>query len=756
MKTKRVLRKILSAGFLLALLIIVVMSCKKKDDTPDPTPPGPGPTPPPITTPDVFANKPLQLMTDWEITHNQPFAGHYFRSLGRGLVGGEDPEIPFPFKEVGKTLWEIHNYLHTEKEFKEIDNNLKLIQNQLNQLEGMISTIGTEIQLQTTQLESFFTVGSVNTAMEPLTTALDSTGPSNFGYYPVTARRSSSDSINYYAAMVSNSKYLPTYANLQILPPGGGLPVMETFITSLSSLLSAPAPGYDGCLHTYNRQLINSVQAQYTNGMDSSTAMKAYQILENYFMWIVGAQFQAENILINCSNVIDSTNTLHLAESQWIAFQPIITAEIGIFLGEVDFFVANLDEYRTMPRWTSDVQYADAGLAPDNVFINVLARAQFLANSLYDGFKLKYPVMCGKIITPYYYTYDGGTQSTTSLSLNSTKPLSSTAVQVTSWIPNTIWPSVNNNVSTCDYSFDWSVFTFGTMGKADSGWQSTNPMTISFTDAYHPWAHSSAPGGTVKVMFHNPQDLNDVASSYDTVHSMPFGYFSANWKWGFMYLRYDNENWHQCGAWCSEQLQTNVFNYPNNSMHNCDGKGTFSATSPYVVGLNSNWEACTQSAYQGYFTVNSGGYQVGLSEMAYNGPAYNWKAGNVAYAFNMYNTIQAARTIQSNTAWFAWQAASWYNFGTQLNCNGGVGYKKLPNMESGTNINSTSFYQIVNKSQNWTTTIGVGGNFNSGVQMQVNFGFDLFFNQIVPSYNLAVLFHPNTTVIFGGMGSPPK
>jgi hypothetical protein len=747
---------------LIALIATVLVACKKKSDTPTPIPPSPNP--PPVAKPAVFPDKTLKLMTDWEITNHQPFAGHYLRALGKGLMSeGDDPEIPNPFKKVGKTLWEIHDYIHTEKEFKEIDQNLREIQNQLNTLESMITGLGQQINLQTQQLENFFSGQEIIAAMVPLTEALDSSGNADFGYYPVIARRSSEDSATWHAAMVANSSHLPTYANTQITPPGGGLPVMQTFIGTISTMISSPpASGYDGCLHTYNKMLINLVHSQYPNGMDSSTAMKAYQMLENYFLWMVGGQFQAENILINCSNVVDSLNTQHLALSQWTAFQPLITPEIALFLKEVDFFVLNLDEYRSLSRWNYDVQYADVGLAPDNLFINVLARAQFLANSLYNGLGFAYPVVCGKIVVPYNYTVSSGaTVPTTSISLNSTKQLSSTAVNMTSWFPNTVWPTVSD-ISFCDYSFNWSVFTFGVLGQPDGGWSASNSLSMVFTDSYTPWAHSSSTGGSVSTKFHNPQDLNDVSSSYDTVHCMQFGYFSADWKWGYMLLRYGNTNWHECGAWCSEQIQEYAIAHhaagASAFLPGCS-QSYFNATSPFVVDCHTDWTCCVQDAYTGNFQVDDGGYQVGLSEMAYNGPAFNYSEGQTAYDFNMYNTIQANRTISGNTAWFAWQAACWYNFGDQFNCNGGVGYITLSNMHSGTNINSCSFYQLVNNSaggNNWATTSGWGGNFSSGSQMQVNFGFDLFINKATTGSNLSMLFHPNTTVVFGGVGTLVK
>ncbi len=536
---------------------------------------------------------------------------------------------------------------------------------------------------------------------------------------------------------------------------------MEIFYTTLASyLLEAPQTGWDGCMHTFNRELINATRAAYPNGMDSVVAMKVYQILENYFLYIVGAQFQAENIIINCCNVYDSLNVHHSAKTSFSTFTGTISPEIPLFLKEVDFLVVNIDDYRNTPRWTHDVQYADMGLAPDITFNNVLARAQFLANSLYSALNLPYQTFYGKIITPYNYTYNNGTQPTTYIYLDHAD-ISSTATKVVSVIPNTVWPTVGD-VSTCDYDFNWSVFTFGQLGEPDPfNAPSSLPAAVHFSDNYNPWAHSTEPQGLIPAKYYNPQNLYDVSDTYDKIHCIHFGYFSANWKWGFLYLRYDNEHWANSTYFEPEQLLNYSTKYHSSAIYDCNHKlNSFHENSPYVCGCNGSWNVCSQSAYTGIFSVNMGGYQVGLSEMAYKGPTFNYTSGQTSYIFNMVNKIKAARTIPGNTAWYVWQAASWYSFGDQFNCNGGVGYKSLPAMAEGSLINSSSFYQLQNRSPNspgWSSTVGGGGNFSANKEQDVNFGFDLFINKNVslPS-NLTMLFHPNTAVVFGGSGTPVK
>ncbi|MEI7982724.1 MAG: hypothetical protein WCI71_13815, partial [Bacteroidota bacterium] len=66
MKTTNLFRKILSAGLLLSLMIVVVMSCRKKDDTPQPDPIPLGPV-----QKDVFTDPKVKMMSDYEVSHNR-------------------------------------------------------------------------------------------------------------------------------------------------------------------------------------------------------------------------------------------------------------------------------------------------------------------------------------------------------------------------------------------------------------------------------------------------------------------------------------------------------------------------------------------------------------------------------------------------------------------------------------------------------------------------------------------------------------
>ena len=123
MSTANPFRKLLRLSLLMAIMLIVVASCRK-EDVPY-TPVNPGPVLP--AAPPAFSDPKLKLMTDDEITNNKDFPGHILYKFGSGLAG-EDGEggggILDPFKEVGDLVWEVYDYEHTESEFSEIDDKL--------------------------------------------------------------------------------------------------------------------------------------------------------------------------------------------------------------------------------------------------------------------------------------------------------------------------------------------------------------------------------------------------------------------------------------------------------------------------------------------------------------------------------------------------------------------------------------------------------------------------------------------------------
>jgi hypothetical protein len=756
------LMKISAFAIVIALILAVAISCKKASDE-DPTP-GPVPLPTP-DYPVVFKDRAMNLMTKDEMTNNKHFIGSTFRMFGKGIAGEDSIEIPESIKDIGHYLWQIHEYEHAKKDttFKGIYDNLNSINAQITALQTGIADLGKEIQIQTNQLEDFFTTQEIQTQYNYLATQLDSGTVSEFMYYPSLAAKYQQDPVTWAATMKDASIQLLTYSHDTYYATGPGS--MVDVIQQLKGLM-IPAAGsmLKNALHTFNTTLIPLAYAKEVYN-DSSTAMITYQILENYFLWIVGTQFQCENILVNSANVIDSANTMHYAQTLYTAFKPVITQEVDVFLKEVNFFVANLDEYRNAKRWNNDVQYAGSGLTSDEIFVNVLARAQFLANTLYSAVGADHPVMCGRIITPMNYS-NGNGSLLSSLTLNlPQKTITANAVHASSWIPYTYWQGTSSP-NTCHYDTTWSVFSFGTMGQSDPGF-GTGPIKVSLNcpDNQTPWTHSSPTiEGTVSVFYYNPMDLNDKQLTYDSVHDMQFGFFSYNWKWGFLYLRYGQ-------GFLGTNFSTPEFPWifqcnmpgPGQLLECGKDAGYYSDNSPYVMTTDEKDQGCTYPNNTQFFTFNK---DIGVSQIGYNGYSLSTNSkGSTSYVSNWEFQFNVGQAVSNtNPIYYAWDAQSMFNATNGPNevtfrTKGGTGYitpscAKKENL----NINNGFIFSFDHNTPNqWQHQSGYGvANFGVNQLQKTNFGWEI--EQTANPYNnpMQVLMYHNVAVVFSGLVGVPE
>ncbi len=753
MKAKNLLRKIVPLAMLLALMIIVVISCKKKDDTPTPTPPGPIPDP---TRPVLFVGKFPNMKTKYEKDNNAPFIGHTFRAFGKGVrQEGEDSEIPQPYKFIGKTLWEIHGYRHTKMVFKEAENALANITNQITVLDTMVYALGQEIAVEASALVNYFNTVQLKIDMKPITNQNDSSTHDFYAYYPMMGRQYQADPAGFGTAMENAKEYLlSNYCNNMLQPA-----ISNSEKALHDDLLGLGGPSQNSAMHLYNADLVRITRSAVH---DSASAMIAYQMLENYFMWVVGTQFYGCNVFVNCGNVIDSTGSGKINYDFLLTFNAQIQDEVKAFLKEVDWFVVHMDDYRNSNRWYQDAQYADYGLAPDNIWFNALARAQFLANSLYAATGGLYPYYCGKIIIPGKYA-SGGSGQVPSISFsNPNKTLVATPVVYGSAIPNTTWQPTNPAIASWDTL--WAVYTFGSMGQADPilppfepNKGSLNLICSNFTT---PWAYSVPIQGYLNALWINPQDLNDTKMKYDSIHSMLFGFFSGNWKWGYLYFRWDNNYAVAHQNYVPELTYDYACKY-NSEIKDCDGNKGFAIMyfvyPPFVTGCNSDWHVCFQD-YTNYLydAIVDGSFQMG-----YNGPAFNYSAGQIEYTSTLEAQVEASSVIPGNSAWFVGYGWSCYNTNNSSNqstfrCKVGTGYESsCKDYLTDGKINNGAVFFFDNTTPNsWKYSAGYGGeNFTSGVQKYCP-GINFLVNRSNAAENLVLAFKQGGTVVFGGTFIP--
>jgi len=629
MKTIKLLNKIIPMALMLTLIVMVVMSCKKKDSTPDPTP-TPNPVPTPLATPNVFQSKTLHIMSDYELSQNLTFPGHSIHQFGQGLIGEDDPEIPNPFKKVGKTLWEIYDYKHTEQRFDQIDNALTQISAQLTQLQQEVAALGTQLALDVTQLEQFWTAGNMNMYFTEISTVTDSSTHNGMNFYPsegaaFQAGQRTPDQMNADTALCADfckSVYFKSAAFN-----------VCSWSEQLNTLLCPPSSGSTtNALSTYAKLIIQ--EATPRSLTDSASMMKLYMLLESYFLQVVNKQFQCVNVWSNACNFYDTTGqqaNLYYTTT----FTTDIKQEVNAFISAVDYLTINLMEYRVSNRFVNDMQYINAGLAPDLQYIHVFSRAQFIANLLYDALGLSYPILSGHIVTPNNYTTGSSPiVDTISFSITPTQGgnpvnIGSKAVVWQSQIPYTYW--VMGSTANCGADNNWNVYRFNTSNLPSSLW-AVPQYTIQLIDNNNgntPWLHYAPSKGTGQISYYNPKNPSQTSYTKTSTCNFQFGYFSAIWPWGFLYMsNFQQSNWQhtdnfyyilytqmgtrgnkspapQVGTtdgtpeWYPHGTASVTFSYPNNTFGMMTMTGSTISTSHYYIAydcINYNMQAKSDPA----------------------------------------------------------------------------------------------------------------------------------------------------------------
>ena len=599
MKTRSLLRKILSVAFLLTLVFLVVTSCKKKSDvTTDP-----GNIPPTRTLPsDVFKSSPLKMMSDYEISNNLKFPAWQHRKFGKAMVGKEDdPIVPEIMKVVAENMIKIKEYKEKQHKFQEIDDQFNELDRQLVNLSGQINNMNTVLNIATTQIANLITSGELNTQVTNIKSKWEAGGSINgFMWYSDVAAKWEKDSTNtvnitQMNSAAANVSYYTGKVFYSATDPGG----MINVINAMNEVIcpTVITPDSTNALYWCANLIVQEVTAK-TQITTEAQAMAAYCGLEAYFLQVLNYQAKAAIMYTNVCNVVDSTGALGYAKAFWDdIYVPAIKEETRVFLQAADYLVLNLNDYRTHERFAHEMGYFNYGLAPDIIWRNALARAQFVANEIYDGLGLDYPVMCGTIITPKNYNINQAVNQIT-LTFKVARPatITLTANAKESQIPYTYW--TDGNPATINSDNHWNVYKMGTMGQPDPWWTSGS-VTINGTGFDYPWKHTWEMTGNVNVWWFNPMNPLDSTATPTSTNTMQFAYFSANWGWGYFYL--------------SDYSQPNVFSGVHYENMLFPTKQNYAFDTPFTYTTDSKDKAY---AHPGQFSYPLN--EFGLMEMGGN------------------------------------------------------------------------------------------------------------------------------------------
>jgi hypothetical protein len=598
MKHLVLLKKVIPAAILFVLLLLVVASCKKKTD--DNVTPTPTPTPTPAAGPNAFVPKTLHLMTEYEKSHNMRFPGYSNYLVHRGLVHhalvgkAVSDDLPNPLEELHEVLSKVKDYQQTQHEFAQIDNELENISSQLTRLTTEVNAYGNAILGEISIMTTLLSAENIKPSIENINNFWTA-NPGQWTTFMAFENAAAS-----YERNPLNPDSIATMneaqANVNAFATKATALYIWSNVTTIQGLINIS--GNVGILSQFAQTLYKNAQG---STLDSAQAMQYYMMLEGYFLNLIYSQSNAETMIINIDNVYDSTGGTAATDYN-TKFAPLIELEVSAFLYAVDYLVANISEYRNTPRFLSDMNYANEGIAPDNVFIHVVARSQFLANILYAGLGLGYPVVSGYILTPHNYT-NGTTGIVNQVTLNFQNngppiPRIANASTYASQIPYTYW--VAGSTATCNADNQWNIYRVGTLGTVDVSWPGgTNiPVTIADNEVMtSPWTHYTPIQGNVMTMFYNPQNPDSTPSStYSLTNNFQFGYFSVNWQWGYLYMsNFSTEtNWLH-----TDDFTCNLYN----TMFGWSGK----IAAPQVLTTTKLEEASTHGTSGFNYPLNSCG-----------------------------------------------------------------------------------------------------------------------------------------------------
>lgn len=515
------------------LIIVIAFSCKKDIQDSDPSEPW---TPPIPTQPDVFSNRPLHLMSKSEIANKQGFPGHRLFRIGT-ILKGEGKEKFEIFGEIGDLLWDIADFEITESRFDKIDEEIDGLSSQIANLDSLLLDMQTELDVKFDDLTKHLNDLSIKDQIAAINNQMVPSDYQHFAWYSNVASAYQKDTVSGKSMMDYANLKLGGYVN-SVINEGSSASMDQCIMILYNSICpNLNIPSSENIISDYTKTILDNCAGKVK---DSADAMAAYIMLESYFLTLVNYQYQAATIMVNALNydyrLTYPNDTSGIAgKNYWkTTIGAFLPNEIRVFQDNVDYLLTSLSEYRDQERFTYDMQYANAGLAPDGIFFQALARSQFVSNLLNASAGNTYPVISGHIMIPNKYSEDG-----TAIDIKNpptiqigTVNATTTANTFLSSIPYTYWDS--NKISHPDNK--WNVYRFHTP-VSDTNWLCT-PQTVQVVTngATSPWPHSGEIKGNITPLYYNPADPSQISTTKTDECNFQFAYLSANWQWGYLLL----------------------------------------------------------------------------------------------------------------------------------------------------------------------------------------------------------------------------
>jgi hypothetical protein len=447
--------------------------------------------------------------------------------------------------------------LENQAKFNKVKTQLASISNQLTQLQASVNQLSVQLQLVDLNIQNQINGMASNEYITNIRAAMDSTTPDGLLYFPRTAYLiSTGQSAIDTTTLQSQANY---FYNKYLY--GSGSLDMKNQIDQIYRLICPINQMNSGVLLTFTQQQILKNFATHSQIAQVGNALEVYCLLENYYIQMVNAQFQAMTILANLYNKEDpsfETFKFYVRDE----FSAQIREENETFMNIAAFLLINICDFRTSTRFAYDMQYSDYGLAPDKYAGNAMARAQFLCNMLDCALDQPFCVVGGTVITCQNYT-NGVDPIVNSISMtigNKSMPneANTSFIGCPSQFPYPYWKVINEpEVATSFPDNKYNIYRFE---NTDTNLTGNVPVYIN--NNYWERSGTKQIGGTVQVKYYNPKFPNAApTTSPSKTNFFPFGYYTASWMWGYPWLKINKNNWQRpVGNVCSDFLTKAQYN----------------------------------------------------------------------------------------------------------------------------------------------------------------------------------------------------
>lgn len=528
-------------------------SCKKNDTDPKMTDPRDNFSP---KLPDIhFKTSQFDMQTDYEkendIKHNAHLIGTYLAG-----IDGNQEELYGSFLGIGMDIiGGITAYEEGKKAYSEMKNEYKKIQNDINQVKADIAKIENEIKDLIKEIKDDFDIEVDELELDGEFSLIDQEGAAMDALYGSSALNGS---INYFSTKINDILNDPTIDS--IVAKDSLSSIKKRFIDHFAT--DANIGNVQKIINTIQTDIgvgeatdvLNKTTDLYilkNPNPDSATALRYYAYIEKRLL--KAFHHQIKGLVIN-SNIINAVGTDADLELFQNDFKKVIQTELQL-LKDVAYRLVINSTSLNAKQYGIDMNYVNYGIAPDNEFINLLARMAFTCSLIEgDGDSLN-NAFAGVVYTPNYY-YKGGKAYTNDITLKGSvvfgdggqdnfyemevNPANSI---VESQIPYTKWTTSDTLLEASpDNGWIFYYCEVPTQSQFDLNGKYTNILRFDEALSDEPWVHNIGNSDnfeiTGEVWWYDPNDpdMNTATPTKTKQNIMPFGFFSMRWLWGHQAL----------------------------------------------------------------------------------------------------------------------------------------------------------------------------------------------------------------------------